>query len=53
MKKVTLEVIKPWITQKVTDLLGYEDDVVVNYVFGMLEETQVRSERCLRFPSAL
>jgi serine/arginine repetitive matrix protein 1 len=33
-----MQVIKPWITQKVVELLGGEDEVVVNYVFGLLEE---------------
>ena len=72
MKKVKLEVIKPWITRKsfcrtachslgdsgadqhtewaslllaerVTELLGFEDEVVIEYVFGQLEESRVRS----------
>lgn len=33
-----MAVIKPWIAQKIVDLLGGEDEVVVNYVFGLLEE---------------
>lgn len=37
MKKVNLEVIKPWITQTVTDLLNFEDDVLIDYVFTLLE----------------
>jgi hypothetical protein len=70
MKKVKLEVIKPWITresacpalfpfistcgpdhiprvsrletERVTELLGFEDEVVIEYVFGQLEESRVR-----------
>lgn len=38
MHKVNLEVIKPWITKKVTELLSLEDDVLINYVFSLLEE---------------
>ncbi|CAG8642269.1 15837_t:CDS:2 [Acaulospora morrowiae] len=38
VKKVNMSVIKPWIAQKIVDLLGGEDEVVVNYVFGLLEE---------------
>lgn len=38
MTKVNLEVIKPWITQRVTEILGFEDDVVVEFVFNQLEE---------------
>lgn len=32
--------MKPWITQKVIDLLGFEDDVVINYAFQMIESTR-------------
>ncbi|KAG9300713.1 hypothetical protein G9A89_023511 [Geosiphon pyriformis] len=38
LKKVNMTVIKPWIAQKVVDILGGEDEVVINYVFGLLEE---------------
>lgn len=38
MKKVNMEVIQPWITKKVTDLLSLEDDVLINYIFSLLEE---------------
>jgi len=40
MKKIKLEVIKPWIGQKITQLLGFEDEVVIGYVFSLLEEKQ-------------
>ena len=39
--KVNLDTIKPWITQRVTDLLGIEDDVIVEFIFNLLEN-QVR-----------
>jgi|SaaInlStandDraft_7_1057024.scaffolds.fasta_scaffold49799_1 serine/arginine repetitive matrix protein 1 len=39
-KKVQLSVFKPWITQKITELLGFEDDIVINYAFEMLETAQ-------------
>lgn len=38
MSKVNYEVIKPWIADKVGELLGFEDDVVVEYIHGMLED---------------
>lgn len=42
MTKVRLEVIKPWVTEKITTILGIEDDVVIEYVFNQLEaEKQV------------
>ena len=42
MTKVKLDTIKPWITSKITELLGgMEDDVVVEYVFNQLEADKV------------
>jgi len=40
IKKVNLPVIKPWIAEKVVELLGFEDDILVDFVFGMLEKDQ-------------
>jgi len=37
MSKVNLEVIKPWITKRVTEILGFEDDVVIEFIFNQLE----------------
>ncbi|KAH9806971.1 PWI domain-containing protein [Melampsora americana] len=38
MRKVEMTVMRPWIAQKVMDLLGFEDEVVVEYVNGLLED---------------
>lgn len=38
MKKVKLDVIKPWITTRITELLGFEDELVIGFAFGLLEE---------------
>lgn len=38
MTKVKLDVIKPWITTKITQILGIEDDVMIGYVNNQLEE---------------
>jgi len=38
MTKVEIDVIKPWISQQITKLLGFEDEVLIGYVFGLLEE---------------
>ena len=40
MNKVNLDTIKPWITTRVNQLLGVDDDVVVEFVFNLLENTQ-------------
>lgn len=38
IQKVNMEVMRPWIAKKVEEVLGFEDDVVVEYVNGMLED---------------
>jgi serine/arginine repetitive matrix protein 1 len=38
LSKINLEVVKPWITLRLNDILGMEDDVVVEYVFTQLEQ---------------
>ena len=42
MNRVKLEVIKPWITTRISDLLGMEDDVLVEFVSNQLEADTVR-----------
>jgi serine/arginine repetitive matrix protein 1 len=32
-----MEVMKPWIARKVTELLGFEDEVLINFIHGLLE----------------
>ncbi|KAI7938430.1 hypothetical protein MJO28_015350 [Puccinia striiformis f. sp. tritici] len=38
MRKVELSVMRPWITDKIMELLGFEDEVVVEYVNGLLDD---------------
>ncbi|CAO3694880.1 unnamed protein product [Umbelopsis ramanniana] len=35
--KVNLAVLKPWIATEITKILGFEDDVVIDFTFGLLE----------------
>lgn len=37
MSKVNLDTIKPWITRKITDILRFEDDVVIDFIFNQLD----------------
>lgn len=37
MSKAILEVIKPGITKQVMEILGFEDDVVIEFIFNQLE----------------
>lgn len=38
MTKVKLDVLRPWISAKITQLLKLEDDVIEEYVVNQLEE---------------
>jgi serine/arginine repetitive matrix protein 1 len=38
MTKVKLDVIRPWISTKMTQMMKLEDDVVEEYVINQLEE---------------
>ena len=38
MSKVKVDVLKPWITKRVYEMLKMEDDVVVEFIFNQLEE---------------
>jgi hypothetical protein len=48
LTKVNVDVIKPWITRAVIDLLGFEDDVVIDYTFSLLEDTTTVHPRILK-----
>jgi serine/arginine repetitive matrix protein 1 len=37
-RKINLSVIRPWIAKKVVELVGFEDEVVVEYAMGLLED---------------
>lgn len=37
MTKIKLDVVKPWIQDKLTEILKVDDDVVVNFVYNQLE----------------
>lgn len=39
MKKVELSVFKPWIYKRVTEIIGLEDEVVIEYVNEQLEQS--------------
>merc|ERR1711913_130964 len=40
MTKVKLDVLKPWITKRISEMLKMEDDVVVEFIFNQLEEKE-------------
>ncbi|KAG6816426.1 hypothetical protein H0H93_008080, partial [Arthromyces matolae] len=38
MRKVNIAVIRPWIAKKIVELVGFEDEVVIEYAMGLLED---------------
>ncbi len=40
MRKVNLNVIRPWIVKKIIELVGFEDEIVTEYAMGLLEDEQ-------------
>merc|ERR1712048_543995 len=41
MEKVNLDVVKPWIQKRITELLGgIEDEVLIAYIFELLESSR-------------
>ncbi|XP_010937571.2 uncharacterized protein [Elaeis guineensis] len=41
MTKVKMDVIRPWIATRATELLGFEDEVIINFVYGLLDVKEV------------
>lgn len=38
LRKVNISVLRPWIAKRLVELMRVEDDVVVEYVYSMLED---------------
>ena len=45
MKKVKLEILKPWIVQQVVHYMQTEDDVLIGLIFNLLETAQFPDPR--------
>ncbi|KAI8096398.1 serine/arginine repetitive matrix 1 [Halteromyces radiatus] len=45
IKKINLDVIKPWIANRITQLLGVDDELIVDFAFGLLEEEKPDPKR--------
>ncbi|RAH83727.1 PWI domain-containing protein [Aspergillus japonicus CBS 114.51] len=48
MKKVNIEVMKKWIAGKISEILGNEDDVVIELCFNLLEGTRFPDVKSLQ-----
>ena len=53
MRKVELSVIRHWIVKKVVELVGFEDEVVVEYAMGLLEDDSQPVRRVSSSPNLL
>ena len=42
MEKVNLDTIKPWITKRITEILGMEDEIINGLIFELLNSEKVR-----------
>lgn len=40
IEKVNIDLMKKWIAQKITDILGDEDDIVVETCYNLIEQNQ-------------
>uniref|UniRef100_A0A6N2L357 PWI domain-containing protein n=1 Tax=Salix viminalis TaxID=40686 RepID=A0A6N2L357_SALVM len=43
-RKMKMDVIKPWIATRVTELLGFEDEVLINFIYGLLDGNEVNGK---------
>lgn len=50
MRKVNVQVIRPWVAKKVVELVGFEDEVLIEYAMGLLED---ESQPVSPFPSII
>ncbi|KAL8055933.1 hypothetical protein ABFX02_04G087600 [Erythranthe guttata] len=44
MTKVKMDVMRPWIAKRVTELIGFEDEVLLNFIDGLLEGKEVNGK---------
>ncbi|KAL6524260.1 hypothetical protein OROGR_016694 [Orobanche gracilis] len=45
MTKVMMDVMRPWIAKRVTELIGFEDEVLINFIYTLLEEKEVNGKQ--------
>ncbi|KAK3003085.1 hypothetical protein RJ639_019085 [Escallonia herrerae] len=45
MTKVKMDVMRPWIAHRVTEILGFEDEVLINFIYGLLEGKEVNGKQ--------
>jgi hypothetical protein len=53
MSKVKLDVVKPWVARRVTELLGIEDDVLVSMIWNVMEMDQIHKDGSVMYGQLL
>ena len=43
-----MDALKPWIHEKLTEILGFEDDVVIDYAINQLESTNTPNAKSIQ-----
>nr|GMD20295.1 serine/arginine repetitive matrix protein 1 [Ipomoea batatas] len=43
-RKVKMDVMRPWIAKRVTELVGIEDEVLINFIYSLLEGKDVNGK---------
>lgn len=49
MSKIKFDVVKPWIQDKLTEILKIDDDVVVDFVYNQLDQKVSTRYMCILF----
>ncbi|XP_026418463.1 serine/arginine repetitive matrix protein 1-like isoform X2 [Papaver somniferum] len=44
IRKVKMDVVKPWIATRVTEFLGFEDEVLINFIYGLLDGKEINGK---------
>ena len=50
LKKINLDIITKWIQAKITEILGFEDEIIINLVINMLMGEVQKQFLMSRFP---
>jgi len=48
LKKVSLDALKPWVATRITEILGFEDEVLIGFALGLLEDKETLNPKELQ-----
>lgn len=40
MNQINFDIIKPWINQRITGILGIEDEILISMIYNLLQDTR-------------